>query len=67
MKKILRSITDAVSTKKGMWITLSIWTIALVIVSIFLPSARDYQVASIETLPEDAQSIIASNKINTHF
>lgn len=67
MKNILQYVTDRVTTKKGMWITLTVWTLALMILTVFTPSVRDYQVSSIDTLPEDAQSIIASKKLEEHF
>ena len=67
MKKVLSAITDRVATKKGAAVTLSIWILAVVLLSIFAPSVRDYQVSSIETLPEDAQSLLAREKIETYF
>lgn len=67
MKKILQRVTDFVATKKGIWITLSIWVALLVLLSIFAPSSRDYQVSSVDTLPDDAQSVIASEKLEEYF
>lgn len=67
MKKVLSAITDRVATKKGTAVTLSIWILAVVLLSIFAPSVRDYQMSSIETLPEDAQSLLAREKIETYF
>ncbi|RKQ33288.1 MMPL family transporter [Oceanobacillus halophilus] len=67
MKNILQSVTDNVSTKKGMWTTLSVWVAVLILLSVFAPSVSDYQVTSVDTLPEDAQSVIASQKAEEYF
>lgn len=67
MKNILGAITDRVATKKGMWITLTIWLIITVLLALFAPSAKDYEVTKIDTLPEDAQSFIAQAKIDQYF
>ncbi|MFS0674690.1 MMPL family transporter [Ornithinibacillus sp. 179-J 7C1 HS] len=67
MKKILKQITDYVSTTKGMWVTLSAWIIMTLILTFAAPSVRDYQVTSIDSLPDDMQSVIASEKIATYF
>ncbi|KGR79705.1 MMPL family transporter [Ureibacillus manganicus] len=67
MKNLLQQITDRVSTRKGSWITLSIWILAMVILTVAVPSVRDYQVTSIDSLPEEMQSVIASEKIEEYF
>ena len=67
MKKVLQNITDRVSTKKGMWLTVSTWSLVLILLTILAPSVHDYQVSSVETLPNDAQSVIASEKIASYF
>ena len=67
MKTILNFITDRVATKKGMWITLIAWLLAAVLLVAFAPSAKEYEVTTIDSLPEDAQSIIAQNKIDEYF
>lgn len=67
MKKLLQHITDWVSTKKGMWITLIAWILVTVILTVAVPSVRDYQVTSIDSLPEDMQSVIANEKIADYF
>ncbi|GAF64637.1 putative export protein [Bacillus sp. TS-2] len=66
MNKFLHPITDRVSTKKGAWITISIWLLVMVTLS-FGPNVNDYKVSNFEPLPEDADSIIAANKIETIF
>ena len=67
MRKLLQSITNRVTTKKGMWITLSIWLLITVALSAFLPSVKEYEVTSIDSLPEDAKSVIAKNKVDQYF
>jgi putative drug exporter of the RND superfamily len=67
MKNLLQKVTDNVSTKKGMWITLGLWVVIMVILTISVPSVRDYQVTSIDSLPDDMQSVVANEKIATYF
>lgn len=67
MKNILQNITDRVSTKKGSWITLIIWILIMVILTVSVPSVRDYQVTSIDSLPKNMQSVIANGKIQEYF
>lgn len=67
MKPLLQWITDRVTTKRGMWITLSVWFLAAMILAVFAPSAKDYEVSSIASLPEDAQAVIAQNKVDEYF
>lgn len=67
MRKLLQAITDKVSTKRGMWITFTIWILVTVIFTVSMPSVRDYQVASIERLPNDMQSVVANEKMSTYF
>ena len=67
MKSFLHYITDRVTTKKGMWITLAAWLIITMCLAVFAPSAKDYEVSSIDSLPEDAKSIIAQNKVDKYF
>lgn len=67
MRKTLQHITDWVSTRKGSWITLIIYILAMVILTVSVPSVREYQVTSVATLPEDMQSVIANDKIEEYF
>lgn len=67
MKKIIHHITDFVTTKKGMWITLGIWLAITVLLAVFAPSASEYKVSSVQSLPDDAQSVIAKQNIDEHF
>ena len=67
MKTLIQFITDRVTTKKGMWTTLAIWLVATLLLAFFAPSAKDYQVSSIQSLPDEAQSIIANEKVDHYF
>lgn len=66
MNKWLHPITDWVSTKKGMWITIVLWLVLMIGLSAG-PKLNDYKVASFQSLPDDVASIIAQNKVNEYF
>lgn len=67
MIRLLHAVTDRVSHKKGKWITLIDWIVIIGLLSTFAPSAKDYEVSSIHSLPDDAPSVIAQNKIEQYF
>ncbi|THE12190.1 MMPL family transporter [Bacillus timonensis] len=67
MKQMLQAITDKVTTKKGMWITLATWLIVTMALAVFAPNAKDYEVTRIDSLPEDAKSVVAKNKVDEYF
>lgn len=67
MKNFLQYITDRVITKKGVWITLAIWVVATMLLAVFAPNPKDYEVPSIQALPEDQQSVIAEKKVDEYF
>lgn len=67
MKKVLRHVTDFVSMKKGMWITLGVWIVVTIMLAIFAPSATEYKVSGVASLPEEAKSVIAQKNIDEHF
>ncbi|MBO0960498.1 MMPL family transporter [Neobacillus sp. MM2021_6] len=67
MKSFLQAITDRVSTKRGMWITLSIWLVMTILLAMLAPSAKDYEVSRIDSLPDDAKSVIAQKKMDHYF
>ena len=64
--KILRFITDRVATKKGAWITLIIWLLLAIGLSAG-PQLSDYQVTNFQSLPDEAESIIAQDKLDEYF
>jgi len=66
MNKFLNPITDWVSTKRGMWITIILWFVVMIALSMG-PTLNDYKVANFQSLPDDAQSIIADQKLKKYF
>jgi putative drug exporter of the RND superfamily len=67
LKSFLQSITDRVTSRKGMWITLGIWLLATILLATLAPSAKEYETTSIDSIPADAQSVIAQNKVDQYF
>lgn len=67
MKSFLQAITDRVSTKKGMWFTLAAWFVITMALAIFAPNAKDYEVSRIDSLPDNAKSVIAQKKLDHYF
>src|SRR5690606_29799818 len=59
-------ITDWVSTKRGMWITISVWLVVMIGLSAG-PHLSEYKVTNFQSLPNDAQSIIAETKLEEIF
>lgn len=66
MKKAIHRITDFVTTKKGMWVTLTIWVLLAVLLSAG-PKAADYRSANFQSLPDDAPSIQAEKELKAAF
>ena len=66
MNKFLHPITDWVSTKRGAWITLIVWLVLMIGLSAG-PMLSEYKVSNFQSLPDDAQSIIAENKLSEYF
>ncbi|WP_332650010.1 MMPL family transporter [Lysinibacillus sp. 54212] len=66
MNKLLQAITDWVSTKRGMWITIIAWFTIMIVISMG-PRLNDYKVSNFQSLPDDAKSIIAAEKIKEAF
>ena len=66
MKKLLHPITDWVSTKRGMWITIIAWLVLMIGLSAG-PQLGEYKVTNFQSLPDDAASIIASEKLDEYF
>jgi putative drug exporter of the RND superfamily len=67
LKSFLRGITDQVSSRKGSWITLGVWLIVTLLLAVLAPSAKEYESSNIASLPKDAQSVIAQNKLDQYF
>lgn len=66
MRKLLLTITDWVSTKRGMWITIIAWLVVMVGLSAG-PRLGDYKVTNFQSLPDEAQSILAEKKTKEIF
>ena len=66
MRKLLYPITDWVSTKRGMWITIIAWLFLMVGLSAG-PILGDYKVTNFQSLPDEAKSIIAEQKTEELF
>ncbi|MEH7176958.1 MMPL family transporter [Neobacillus vireti] len=67
MNSFLRSITDRATSKKGMWITLGMWLLITMLLAVLAPSAKEYEVSSINSIPSDAKSMIAQEKQDKYF
>jgi putative drug exporter of the RND superfamily len=67
MNSFLRWITDRVTSKRGMWVTLGIWLVVTMLLAVLAPSAKEYESSSIDSIPADAQSMIAQDKVDTYF
>lgn len=63
---ILRLLTDKVATRKGAWITLILWLVVMIGISAG-PRLGDYKVTNFQSLPDEAESIIAQNKLDEYF
>jgi putative drug exporter of the RND superfamily len=66
LRKLLNPITDWVSTKRGMWITIIAWLVLMIGLSAG-PRLGDYKVSNFQSLPDEAQSIIAEKKTEELF
>ncbi|MEH7179121.1 MMPL family transporter [Neobacillus vireti] len=66
MRKLLFPITDWVSTKRGMWITIIAWLVLMVGLSAG-PRLGDYKVTNFQSLPDEAQSLLAEKKTEEIF
>ncbi len=66
VKRFLHAVTDWVSTKKGMRITIIAWLVLMIGLSAG-PKLSDYKVTNFQSLPDEAESIVAENKVNEMF
>jgi RND superfamily putative drug exporter len=67
MKALLQPITDWVSTKRGMRITLISWFVVAMLLGGLAPSASEYKTTGFQSLPDNAKSVIANQKIEEYF
>ncbi|MFD0674431.1 MMPL family transporter [Cohnella sp. GCM10027633] len=66
MKYVLQPLTDWVSTKRGMRITIIAWLVLMIVLSAG-PKLSDYKVTNFQSLPNEAHSIIANDKLEQYF
>lgn len=62
----IKSLTDRVATKKGAWITVILWLVLMIGISAG-PKLGDYKVTNFQSLPSDAQSMVAQIKLDEYF
>jgi putative drug exporter of the RND superfamily len=62
----LQKLTDKVATKKGAWITVIVWLVLMIGLSAG-PMLSEYKVTNFQSLPDEAKSIIAQNKLDEQF
>ena len=62
----LHMLTDKISTKKGATITLIIWILVMIGISAG-PKLADYKATNFQSLPDDAQSILAEKELTKYF
>lgn len=67
MRKILNSITDYSSSKKGKWVIAGVWLLLAILLTVLVPGAREYEVSRLDPFPEDMQSVQAQDKIDEYF
>lgn len=67
MKSLLTKTAHAIVGKKGRWITLSFWVLAIIVFQVFLPASGDYTDNTAEPLPSDQPSIQASYVLEEYF
>ena len=66
MKRFLHTVTDWVSTKKGMRITIIAWLVLMIGLTAG-PKLNDYKVTNFQSLPDEAEAIVAQNKVDELF
>ena len=67
MKRFLHAVTDWVSTKKGMRITIIAWLVLMIGLTVAGPKLTDYKVTNFQSLPDEAEAIVAQNKVDELF
>ncbi len=67
MRHLLQSVTNAVTTKKGIWVTFGVWMIVAVLLMFIAPHSNDFKVSSLDTLPAHTDAAIAQKKAEDYF
>lgn len=64
----MKAISEKVATKKGAWITIAVWLLMAMLLSVVAPSSKEYSVNNVSELyPETSPSVIATEKMNEYF
>ena len=66
VKRFLHTVTDWVSTKKGMRITIIAWLVLMIGLTAG-PKLNDYKVTNFQSLPDEAEAIVSQNKVDELF
>lgn len=68
MHQFIHFITDKIATKKGAWLTITIWILLAIILSFIAPSSKEYAVNNVSQLyPNDSPSVVAGKKVDEYF
>lgn len=68
MLKVVRKLVQYTSSSKGAKITLAVWMIAIIALSMLAPSAKEYEVNSTEgSVKEDTPSEVAEKLLHEQF
>lgn len=68
LPKLIRRISEKIATKKGAWITIGVWLLIALFLSIFSPSSKEYAVNNVSELyPDTSPSVVATEKMNEYF
>lgn len=63
----LSKVANGVGGKKGRFITLGIWIIAIIVLQMFFPKAADYKDDAAKDLPSSEPSVVAQKLIDEQF
>src|SRR5690625_2901409 len=68
MHQFIHFITDKIATKKGAWLTITIWILLAITLSVIAPSSKEYAVNNVSQLyPDDSPSVVAGKKVDEYF
>ncbi|MEK4563875.1 MMPL family transporter [Alkalihalobacillus sp. FSL R5-0424] len=67
MRSALTNIVHAIVSKKGRWITIGVWILAIIAFQLLLPPSGDYTDDTIEPLSDDQPSMQAASIMEEYF
>ncbi|MFK3938125.1 MMPL family transporter [Alkalihalobacillus sp. NPDC078783] len=67
MRSALTNIVHAIVSKKGRWITIGVWILAIIAFQLLLPPSGDYTDDTIEPLSEDQPSMQAASIMEEYY